>query len=314
MLLTRLLSVSCCLETDVKGPERVTRNRQMMADVLDAASAFRPDFVVFPELCLQMGAAPMAEALCFAEPVPGPSTDAIAAKAADTGAYVWLPMFEKQGDRTYNSVVLIGRDGGIVGTYRKYHATGYEILDGVTPGDEVPVWQTDRGRVGCAVCFDLKFPIVGLTLSRGKAQIVFWPTMFEGGRRMAAWAMDYGFYLVRSFRDGGAVIDPNGCRIASPGVPMRPIGDDVAVRWTFAEVNADRKTYHTDYNTEKLPDIIGKYGGGVSVWMNEPEASFNLACNLPDKRVEDIEEEFALEDLRDYLDGAAKVRDEHLPS
>ena len=309
---TRLLAACCYVKDESGGEERVEKNRRMILECLDRAKAFRPDFVVFSEIALQLGAAPTTEAMQHAEPIPGLSTEIVGAKAKELGSYVWLPMFEKRGGKMYNSVALIDRGGEVAGVYRKFHATGYEIEDGVQPGEEVPVWETDRGRAGCAVCFDLKFPEVGLRLSRGKAQVVFWPSMFKGGRRLVAWAMDYGFYMVTCEASGGQIVDPCGNVIARSGPEIELTQAPATLTWVYAEVNTDRKTYHLDVNQERLPAVIGKYGAGVDVQVCEPEGTFSLTSNLDEKSVEDIEREFQLEDLRDYLDRAAGIRQSRL--
>ena len=305
---TRVLSADCYVTQDISGPERLDANRAMMLRCLDLAEAYRPDFVVFPEICLHVGIAETPRAIEYAETAAGPTTELVAEKARALRSHVVLPMYERLGDKVYNSALLIDRRGEVVGSYRKYHATGYEIEDGVQPGEEVPVWETDRGPVGCAICFDLKFPVVGLELSRGKARLVFWPTMFHGGRRMAAWAMDYGFHLVRSWTGGGMVVDPIGNAIATPSPFLELSEPPGKVSWTFAEVNTDRKAYHLDFNQDKLPEIVSKYGPGVQICNCWPEGTFTLASTMTGTSVEDIEKEFALEDLRDYFDRAAEIR------
>ena len=72
----------------------------------------------------------------------------------------------------------------------------------------------------------------------------------------------------------------------------------------FAELNTDCKTYHLDYNQDKLPQIEDKYGSGIDIYYCRDEATFVLASKMPNCSVEDIEREFGLEDLRDYLDKA----------
>lgn len=312
MRLARLLAACCYVTTDLSGAARLERNRALILECLDRAAAYRPDFVVLPEIAVHFGVAPTKEAMPFAETLPGPTFEAVAQKARTLRSHVWLPLFERKDDLMHNSVALIGRDGGLMGVYRKYHATGYEIEDGVHPGSEVPVWATDCGRVGCAVCFDLKFPEVGLALSRGKANIVFWPSMFPGGHRLVAWAMDYGFYIVKCIAGSGAIVDPIGATVATdgPAIPLKHL--DAVVRFTFAEVNTDRKAYHLDFNRDKLPAIVEKYGAGVQVAFCLPEGTFTLASFMADRTVEDIEREFALEDLRDYLDRAAAIRSRRL--
>ena len=320
MIRTRLLAACCHLPSETTGPERIAKNREMMTEGLDEARVFRPDFVVFPELCLHAGVAAMSigdpsawtQTTALSETVPGPTSEIIAEKARELKCHVLLPLFEKVGDSVYNSIVLIDREGEVLGTYHKYYPTRDEIEGGVRPGEEAPVWETDRGRVGCAVCFDLKFPAVALALARAKAQVVFWPSMFEGGERLSSWARDYGFFMVKCTAGRGAVVDPSANTVATKGVPLELPRSGGKVTFTHAEVNTDRKTYHLDYNQVKLPEIVRKYGGDVEICIHHPEAIFTLASNLPDKRVEEIEREFELTDLRDYLDASAKLRESRL--
>jgi len=75
----------------------------------------------------------------------------------------------------------------------------------------------------------------------------------------------------------------------------------------FAELNTDCKTYHLDYNQHKLPAIKDKYGSGVDICYNRDEGTFVLSSKTADRNVEDIEQEFELEDLRDYLDKAENL-------
>lgn len=314
MKLTRVLSASCGIVSAGKPDPgaRLDANRRMLAEVLDRAAKYRPDFVCFPELIVQSGCGGFPEMAALAEPVPGPTVDLVAAKARALRCHVILPLFEQQGGRVYNTAVLIGRDGAVIGKYRKFHATGYEIKDGVTPGCDVPVWDTDCGRVGIAICFDLKFPAVGLALSRGNAQCVFFPTMFYGGQRLVSWAMDYGFHLVRCHGAGGRIVDPTGATVAIEGQPETMDLPDARLKWTFAELNFDHRTYHLDFHYDKMAAIAAKYGAGVLVRRMPEEGTFNLVSNLPDRTVDDIEREFELKSLRRYLDEASEIRESAL--
>jgi len=304
----RVLSASCHITAEVSGAERVERNRRLIHLCLDRAGAFAPDIVVFPEIVLHQGVGSTPEALRYAEPVPGPTTGKVAEKARALKAHVLLPLLERSGDKVFNSVAFIGRDGDIRGVYRKYHATGYEIEDGIQPGEEVPVWETDCGRVGCAVCFDLEYDDVALALARGKAQVVFWPSMFAGGRHLAAWCFTYGFFMVKCTAAHGQVVDPLGREVASHGPEVRIEDPPAAVRWTFAEINTDVKAYHPDFNAARLPEIVARYGAGVEIAFAPDEGRFTMASRLPDRSVEEIEAEFELTDLRDYLEEADRIR------
>jgi hypothetical protein len=311
MKLARILSASCGIVSNEKteSAARVAANRRMIVEALERAAKYRPDFVCFPEVALQAGCGGFAEMAAQAEPVPGPTVDLVAGKARALRSHVILPLFERERDRVYNTAVLIGRDGAVIGKYRKFHATGYEIKEGVTPGCDVPVWDTDCGRIGIAICFDLKFPAVGLALSRGQAQCVFFPTMFYGGQRLVSWAMDYGFHLVRCHGSGGRIVDPTGATLGIEGQPEPMTMPEARLKWTFAEVNLDHRTYHLDFHYDKMAAIAAKYGAGVLVRRMPEEGTFNLVCNLPDRTIDDVEREFELKSLRRYLDEASDVRD-----
>jgi predicted amidohydrolase len=283
--MSRVLSMACYA---AEAQDQKAANLAMVLECLDLAVPYRPDFVCFPEIVLQQRMK-FPQAIEAAEPVSGPAAQAVAGRARAMGCHVLLPMVEGSGGEAYNAVVLIGRSGEVVGVYHKFHATDYEMADGIMPGDDVPVWPTDRGRVGVAVCFDLKFPEVGLRLSRGRANVCFWPSMFPGGSRLRAWAMDYGMYMVKCTGGAAEVIDPAGERAAveGPVFPLRQSGATLRVAW---------------------PEIMARYAGGVEVTRNQPEGTFTLASRMEDRTVEDIEREFDLIDLRAYLDRAADAR------
>ncbi|HEX9230850.1 MAG TPA: carbon-nitrogen hydrolase family protein [Jatrophihabitantaceae bacterium] len=95
--------------------------------------------------------------------VPGPLTEPLQEVARATSTYVVWGTYERGEPRStlYNSAVLIGRDGEIMGVYRKTHPFYAEHVDKggwVTPGDDVCVVDTDLGRLGMAICFDGDFP------------------------------------------------------------------------------------------------------------------------------------------------------------
>jgi hypothetical protein len=124
--------------------------------------------------------------------------------------------------------------------------------------------------------------------------------------------MDYGFYMVTCEAQEGRIVDPCGNVIARSGPEIELTSAPATLKWVYAEVNTDRKSYHLDFNQEKLPALTAKYGEGVTVQVCEPEGTFSLTSNLDEKTVEDIETEFELEDLRNYLDRAAGIRQSRL--
>lgn len=309
MKLVRIVSLATGPKQDSKAS--VEQNQQTLLYWLEQSSKLRPDFVSFSEIALHLGL-DLQERLAQAQTVPGPSTSEASKYAKKLGIHIIWPLVECDRGRYYNTSVLIDRSGQIVGRYRKFQPTSYEMADGICPGTEVPVWQTDCGRVGISTCFDIKFPEIGVALSRGKANIVFWPSMFAGGLRLNSWARDYGFHMVSCFAGDCAIVTSNGQRIsgedrAEPFAPGQGLLASV-----FAELNTDCKTYHLDFNQEILPKIKDKYGSGIDVHFCRNEATFVLSSQMTDHTVEDIEREFGLVDLRDYLDKAAADRQDRL--
>jgi hypothetical protein len=117
---------------------------------LDAPTAVpaKTDVIVLPEVITLVGT--KKKAMDVAEPVPGPTTARLVEVARQRNTYIVASLYEKDGHAIYNTAVLIGRKGEIVGKYRKVYLPYDEPDDGVTPGSDYPVFQTDFGKVGMA--------------------------------------------------------------------------------------------------------------------------------------------------------------------
>jgi N-carbamoylputrescine amidase len=122
-----------------------------------------------------------AAAFDLAEPIPGPSTDALARAAADNGVAVIGSLFERRAPGLYhNTAVLMDADGSLRGCYRKMHIPDdplyYEKFY-FTPGDLGFLSFPLRGaQVGVLVCWDQWFPEAARLTSLKGAQILFYPT------------------------------------------------------------------------------------------------------------------------------------------
>lgn len=191
-------------------------NREEFAEFCRQAAALQADLVVLPECITVPGTGKCS--FDVAEPVPGPSTEQFAAVAKAAHMYIVLPIYERDGHVIYNTTVLLGREGQIVGTYRKVHLPPQEVEAGVTPGDEFPVFETDLGRVGIETCYDHFFPEMIGNLARNGAQIVCLP-IWGGHETEGMWhaamrtrAVDNGVYLAVStyYDKGGLIVHPDG--------------------------------------------------------------------------------------------------------
>ena len=156
-----------------------------------------------------------------AEPIPGPSTDHFAALAKRHSLHVVFSLYERDGHLIYNTAVLIGPDGRLIGRYRKVCLPPKEAASGISPGHDYPVFDTTLGRVGMMVCYDGFFPEVARELTARGAEVIAWPVWGCNPLLARARAAENRVYLVSStFMDEkhgwmiSAVFDPNGTPIA----------------------------------------------------------------------------------------------------
>lgn len=137
----------------------------------------------------------------LAEPIPGPTTTAMAAAAKELGVVVLTSMFERRAPGLYhNTTVVLGPSGEALGTYRKMHIPDdpafYEKFY-FTPGDlgfmSVP---TPFAQVGPLVCWDQWYPEGARLTALAGAEILFYPTAIgwhphekasHGTAQLAAW-------------------------------------------------------------------------------------------------------------------------------
>jgi predicted amidohydrolase len=96
----------------------------------------------------------------FALTVPGPVTDKFCALAKRLGIYLTVPFVEKAGEgaslKLYNTVCLASPKGELVAHYRKLTPWPYPEKSWATPGDRgVQTFDTEYGRVGLGICFDI---------------------------------------------------------------------------------------------------------------------------------------------------------------
>lgn len=155
----------------------------------------------------------------IAEPIPGPTTEALAQKARELGIYVAASLLERAGNKTYNTAVLIDREGRLVGRYRKAHLTVFEsLVRGVSAGDTYPVFETDFGKVGLLVCYDNHYPEPVRALALRGADIIALPNASDSREQGMLWepmararAVDNHVHLVSAVNFGRSlIVNPKG--------------------------------------------------------------------------------------------------------
>lgn len=224
-----------------------------------------------------------------AEPVPGPTTNAVAELARKHRMYVVCPVREQAGDRQYNTAVLIDRQGKIAGYYRKVFVYWGENLHPSREG--VKAFDTDFGRVVLLTCFDLNFAELWQQADELGAEIVFWPSAYGGGSPLNAYATAFNYYIVPVGE--GNVIDSTGKTLENVEKP-RP-GQFIAT------LDLDRTFVHTNFNEQKVKKLLEEHKGEV-----EQEAFFRmeswhlLRAAAPGIRVRDLLKQHQIETLREY--------------
>ncbi len=232
------------------GPDREANLERALASMREARER-GAELVVFPELALdrffpQYRTCGWADGA--AEPVPGPTTDRIAALARELSLVTVFNLYERdEAGRTFDSSPVIDADGTLLGVTRMVHITDYEGFYEQAwyhPGDRgAPVYDTAVGRVGVAICYDRHYPEYMRALGAAGAELVCipqagtageWPEgMYEAEVRTAAFQNGYYAALCNRVGEDGAlrfagesfVSDPEG-RIVARGAADR---DDLVV-------------------------------------------------------------------------------------
>jgi N-carbamoylputrescine amidase len=194
------------------------------------------------------------EDLARAETIPGPTTELFRGLARTHGVVTVLNLFERSGDRTFDSSPVIDADGRLLGVTRMVHimeGPGFHERGYYAPGDgDSFVFPTAAGRIGVAICYDRHFPEYMRGLRLLGADLVIIPQaggvgewtegIFEAEVRVAAFQNGYYAALVNrvgreeivEFSGESFVSDPDG-RVISRG----PAGEDAVL---YAECDFDR--------------------------------------------------------------------------
>jgi len=203
----------CTIYCRPKGTKSPAESVERFAALIQKAAAQKPDFICLPEGITVIGTG--MKYADVAEPVPGPTTERLGQLARQTGAYLVAGLYEREGKTVYNTSVLIGRDGRLIGRYRKVALPREEIEGGITPGESFPVFQTDFGKVGMMICWDVFFAEPARALAAQGAEIIFLPIWGGNADLIKARPIENQVYLVASSYDARtAIYDRTGAILA----------------------------------------------------------------------------------------------------
>ncbi|KAJ0182944.1 hypothetical protein K1T71_000920 [Dendrolimus kikuchii] len=190
--------VAVCQMTSIADKKA---NLQVVSDLICDAAKENVEMIFFPEACDYI-CDNKKDIVAFSEPILGGQ---IVGKYRELAARhnVWLSMGgihekdDKNPSKMYNTHIIINNKGDIVQTYRKLHLFDVEIpekrvrlkeSDFSNPGDHIvtPV-ETPVGRVGLAICYDMRFPELSTALSILRAEILTFPSAFTQATGAAHW-------------------------------------------------------------------------------------------------------------------------------
>jgi len=170
-----LVQMSCSPGPDANLQKAVARIRdaaEQGAEIICLQELFRSQYFCREE---------NAELFNLAEPIPGPSTEALASVAKELHVSVVASLFEKRAQGLYhNTAAVIDADGTLGGLYRKMHIPDdplYFEKFYFTPGDlGFRNFETRFSRIGVLVCWDQWYPEGARIASLQGANVLFYPT------------------------------------------------------------------------------------------------------------------------------------------
>ena len=219
---------------------------------IDALSDYRADFAVLPEFFSAplMGLRPelnSVEAVRFLASFTDEVRDALADMAVSYNINIVggsMPVIENE--KVYNVAYLMRRDGSVEAQY-KIHITPHERRDWVIQGgDKLQVFDTDAGRVGILICYDVEFPELGRILADEKMDILFVPFWTDTKN---------GYLRVRHCAQARAI--ENECYVAIAGsVGNLPRVDAVDIQYAQSSVFSPSDFYfpHDAIISESVPN------------------------------------------------------------
>jgi predicted amidohydrolase len=273
------------------------KTREQVLALVDQHAAAGVDLVILPETWLGQNESP--------ESLEGPTITAFAGLARKHRSYIVCPIDRRSGQRRVNSAVLLGRDGKVQGVYDKVfpYWSEFDLKQPVSSGSAMPVFQTDFGKLGLAICFDVNFPEVWQSMADQGAEIVVWPSAYSAGTSLQAHAINHHFYIVTSTSTRDCLVyDITGSELhysKSPDVNVARLTLDL-----------DRGIYHQNFNIEARDKLLREHANEVrqELWLDR-EQWFVLAATRPGVSARFLAKQYGLEELRDYLDRSRREID-----
>ena len=263
------------VQMDVRLGDR-RGNLERIGELARRAAGSGARLVVFPE-CALTGYCfeSIDEAREHAEEVPGNATAALEPLCRELGIHIVFGLLERDGDRTFNALALVGPQG-FAGGYRKVHLPHLGVDHFVTPGDRpFAVHDTPLCRLGMNICYDGAFPEAARLMALAGADLIVLPTNWPSGAEEFAIygintrALENNVYYAsvdrvgaeRGFRFIGLsrIVDPHGRTLAeadgsSEAILLATVDPSIARRKRIDRVPGK---HWIDRIADRRPELYG---------------------------------------------------------
>jgi predicted amidohydrolase len=275
---------------------------EQVCEWVDAEGARGADLIALPETFLgQNDATP--------EPLDGPTVQALSALARQHRTYIVCPIDRRDGAHRWNTAVFINRAGEKDGLYNKVYPywSEFDHAQPVDPGHAAPVFQTDFGRVGLAICFDVNFPEVWGRLADSGAEMVIWPSAYSAGTTLQAHALMNHFYIITATQMSDCIVyDITGREL------LYEHNRDVPARVNISRIvlDLDRCIFHENFNLPGLERLLHDHGADVEMEQHlTREQWFVLKAKRAGVSARVLAQQYGLEELRDYVNRSRREID-----
>jgi beta-ureidopropionase len=273
------------MDLHAETPELMVKK---VLELLKGLEPYHPDFVCLPEVFAFTNVKKE-----YAKHEWSAISEGILEQFSDysrkNNCYTICPVYTIDDQRKiYNSAVAIDRQGNQIGTYKKIHPTEGEIESGTTPGPLFqPVIQTDFGKVGIQICFDVMWYDGWVMYRKQGAEIIFFPSAFPAGQMVNAKAWQNKCVVASSTNKHTSKI----CDITGEEITKTGIWD---ANLCCAPVNLEKAFLHLWPFNERFPEIHEKYGRHAKITLFHEEEWAIIESLSPDIKVKDILKEFDL--------------------
>ena len=191
--MTTIKIALCQMNVVDNKEENLNKASSMIAEGVDENA----DFIVLPEMFNCPYSNDKFIEYCEEEK-DSPTLTRMSALAREHNVYILAGSIpEKEGNKLFNTSYLFDKSGNIIAKHRKMHLFDIDVKDRITfkesdvltAGDEFTIADTEFGKVGIGICYDIRFPELARIMVEKGALILFYPGAFNMTTGPAHWEL-----------------------------------------------------------------------------------------------------------------------------